>query len=404
MSAALPPQTPASNASSTAITLQIVSIVFYTFIAFLCIGLPIAVIPGYVHDQLGFSAVVAGITIGAQYLATLLSRPVAGRICDNIGTKRAIVYGLSGIALSGVMTTIAILLEDDAQVSLTILIISRLFLGASQGLIGVGTISWCIGQVGAEHTARSISWNGIASYGAIAIGAPLGVVMVGSLGYITLGIALTIMACGALLLIRNKPSVPVIRGERMPFWSVFGRVAPFGISLTLSSIGYGTLTTFITMFYISRGWEGAAWCLTVFGICFILARLLFINAINRFGGYRSAITCMAVETVGLVLLWVSPSTEIALLGAAFAGFGLSLVYPAIGVEAIKQVPNSSRGAGLSAYAVFFDLALAIAGPLMGAIALGMGYGWIFFFAALLSVVALGLTVMLSRRASIDTRL
>jgi hypothetical protein len=49
----LPPQ------SSLAITLQIVSIVFYTFIAFLCIGLPIAVLPGYVHEQLGFSAMQA---------------------------------------------------------------------------------------------------------------------------------------------------------------------------------------------------------------------------------------------------------------------------------------------------------------------------------------------------------
>ncbi len=49
----LPPQ------SSLVITLQIVSIVFYTFIAFLCIGLPIAVLPGYVHEQLGFSAMQA---------------------------------------------------------------------------------------------------------------------------------------------------------------------------------------------------------------------------------------------------------------------------------------------------------------------------------------------------------
>lgn len=402
MSAALPPPMPASNANTLAVTLQIVSIVFYTFIAFLCIGLPIAVMPGYVHNQLGFSAVVAGLTIGAQYLATLLSRPVAGRISDNIGTKRAIVYGLSGIALSGVLTVLASLLDSLATVSLTILIISRLFLGVSQGLIGVGTISWCIGQVGPEHMARSISWNGIASYGAIAIGAPLGVVMVDSLGFITLGVALTIMACGALLLIRNKPSVPVIRGERMPFWSVFGRVAPFGLSLTLTSIGYGTLTTFITLFYISRGWDGAAWCLTVFGICFIVARLLFINAINRFGGFRSAITCIAIETVGLLFLWASPNTTFTLIGAALTGFGLSLVYPAIGVEAIKQVPNSSRGAGLSAYAVFFDLALAIAGPLMGAIALGVGYGAIFFFAALLSLAGLALTVLLSRRTQIDT--
>jgi len=403
MSAALPPNPPLKNASSTAITLQIVSIVIYTFIAFLCIGLPIAVMPGYVHNQLGFSAVVAGLVIGSQYLATLFSRPVAGRICDTIGTKRAIVYGLLGIVVSGVLTAAAVLLEPFTDVSLVILIIARLILGGSQGLIGVGTISWCIGQLGAEHTARSISWNGIASYGAIAIGAPLGVVMVDGLGFVSLGLVLMILAGGALLMIRNKAPVPVVRGERMAFWSVFGRVAPYGLSLTLSSIGYGTLTTFITLYYVNRGWEGAAWCLTVFGVCFIVARLFFINAITRFGGFRSAITCMSVETIGLVLLWLSPNTTVALIGAGLTGFGLSLVYPAIGVEAIKQVPNSSRGAGLGAYAVFFDLALAIAGPLMGAIALGMGYGWIFFFAALLSVLALGLTLLLSRRPAVDTR-
>ncbi|WP_223473227.1 MULTISPECIES: MFS transporter [unclassified Pseudomonas] len=390
--------TPAPASSSLSITLQIVSIVFYTFIAFLCIGLPIAVLPGYVHEQLGFSAVVAGLTIGSQYLATLLSRPMAGRLSDSVGTKRAIVYGLSGIVLSGVLTLLSTLLQSFPLPSLLILIVGRLLLGVAQGLIGVGTISWCMGQVGVEHTARSISWNGIASYGAIAIGAPLGVVMVGELGFASLGVALSLLAGAALLIIRNKPSVPVIRGERLPFWAVFGRIAPFGAGLSLASIGYGTLTTFITLFYISRGWTGAAWCLTVFGVCFILARLLFISSIARFGGFNSAIACMSIETLGLVLLWLAPSTAFALVGAGLAGFGLSLVYPALGVEAIKQVPNTSRGAGLSAYAVFFDLALAIAGPLMGAVALNLGYSSIFFCAALLSLTGLGLTLLLRRRA------
>ncbi|SFY18557.1 Predicted arabinose efflux permease, MFS family [Pseudomonas sp. NFACC36] len=390
--------TPQSAPSSLSVTLQIVSIVFYTFIAFLCIGLPIAVLPGYVHEQLGFSAVVAGLTIGSQYLATLLSRPMAGRLSDSVGTKRAIVYGLSGIVLSGVLTLLSTLLQSLPLLSLLILIGGRLLLGVAQGLIGVGTISWCMGQVGVEHTARSISWNGIASYGAIAIGAPLGVVMVGDLGFASLGIALSLLAGGALLLIRNKPSVPVVRGERLPFRAVFGRIAPFGTSLCLASIGYGTLTTFITLFYLSRGWTGAAWCLTVFGICFILSRLLFISSIGRFGGFNSAIACMSIETLGLVLLWLAPSTGFALVGAGLAGFGLSLVYPALGVEAIKQVPNTSRGAGLSAYAVFFDLALAIAGPMMGAVALNLGYSWIFFSAAVLSISGLALTLLLRQHA------
>ncbi|MNY83064.1 major facilitator superfamily transporter [compost metagenome] len=48
--------------------------------------------------------------------------------------------------------------------------------------------------------------------------------------------------------------------------------------------------------------------------------------------------------------------------------------------------------------MFFDLALAIAGPLMGAVALNFGYSWIFFSAALLSVTGLGLTLLLKRRS------
>ena len=388
---------PPASTSQTAVTLQIVSVVVYTFIAFFCIGLPIAVLPGYVHDQLGFSAVVAGLAIGSQYLATLLSRPGAGRAADTLGTKKAVIVGLAGIAVSGVLTLLSTLLQSMPDASLTILVISRLVLGVSQGLIGVSATSWGIGLVGSDQTARVISWSGIASYGAIAVAAPLGVLMVDVLGFNALGLALAILAIGALVLIRNKPAVPVLRGERLPFWAAFGRVAPYGVSLTLASIGYGTLTTFITLYYLDKGWQGAAWCLTAFGLSFIVSRLLFINAINRFGGFSVAITCMSMETVGLVLLWLAPTTQLALLGAALAGFGLSLVYPALGVVAIRQVPSASRGAGLSAYAVFFDLALAIAGPLMGAVALHLGYGWIFFVASVLALAGLGLTLLLARR-------
>lgn len=388
----------AAAPSNFRITLQILSIVVYTFIAFLCIGLPIAVLPGHVHDQLGYSAVIAGFTIGLQYLCTLLSRPMAGRLADSLGTKKVIVCGLIGIALAGVLTWLCALFIAVPLVSLLILLAGRVLLGIAQGLIGVGTLSWGIGEVGAQHTARVISWNGIASYGAIAIGAPVGMMLDDALGFAAIGPALLVLALAGLLVVRNKPSVPVVSGKRLPFWSAFARVAPCGAGLTLASIGYGTLTTFVTLFYLERGWSGAAWCLSAFGICFILSRLLFVNAVNRWGGYRAAIACMAVEALGLTLLWLAPSPVLALIGAGLTGFGLSLVYPALGVEAIKQVPTSSRGAGLGAYAVFFDLALAISGPLMGAIAAYTGYAAIFCVAALFSLAGVGLTLTLLRRS------
>lgn len=391
-------QQPAPASNTLQITLQILSIVFYTFIAFLCIGLPIAVLPGYVHDQLGFGAVIAGVTIGLQYLATLLSRPFAGRVADTLGGKRAIRFGLLGIASCGVLTLLSAWTLTLPLLSLALLLAGRLLLGIAQGLIGVATLSWGISQVGPEHTARVISWNGIASYGAIAIGAPLGVLAVDGLDFSVLGPALLVLAVAALLVLRKRPDVVVVRGKRLPFWSAFGRVAPCGLGLTLASIGYGTLTTFVTLYYLERGWAGAAWCLSAFGVCFIISRLLFVNAVNRFGGYNVAVACMATEVLGLSLLWLAPSPAWALVGAGLTGFGLSLVYPALGVEAIKQVPSSSRGAGLGAYAVFFDMALAIAGPVMGAVAVHFGYASIFCVAALLALAGVGLTLLLSRRA------
>lgn len=384
---------------ATTITRKIVSIIFYTFIAFLCVGLPIAVLPGYVHEQLGFSPVVAGITIGLQYFATLVSRPMAGRVADSLGGKRAIIYGLLAIALSGLVTAASTLLVSMPLLSLAVLLTGRVLLGLAQGLIGVASLSWGISQVGIAHTARVISWNGIASYGAIAIGAPLGVKLNQLLNFASIGLVLFVLATLALLVIRNKPSLPVVAGERLPFCAAFGRVAPCGVGLTLASIGYGTLTTFVTLFYSERGWTGAAWCLSAFGVCFILSRLLFVNAVNRWGGYPVAVVCMATEAVGLALLWLAPSPLLALLGAGLSGAGLSLVYPALGLEAIKQVPSSSRGAGLGAYAVFFDLALAIAGPLMGAVAAHLGYESIFGIASLLALLGVGLVLLLSRRSA-----
>lgn len=381
-----------------AITLQVVSIVLFTFIGYLNIGIPLAVLPGYVHNHLGYGTVIAGLVISVQYLATLLSRPYASRFIDTRGSKRAVMIGLAGCGLSGVFMLVSSWLTSMPAWSLVSLLIGRLVLGSAESLVGSGSIGWGIGRVGAQNTAKVISWNGIASYGAIAIGAPLGVVMVGHLGMWSLGAS--IMALGALgvLLAWPKLAAPIVSGVRLPFLHVLGRVLPHGTGLALGSIGFGTIATFITLYYATNHWENAALCLSLFGASFISARLLFGNLINRIGGFRVAIACLSVETLGLLLLWLAPNPELALAGAALSGFGFSLVFPALGVEAVNLVPASSRGAAVGAYSLFIDLSLGITGPLVGAVAAGFGFASIFLFAALAALTGLLLSVYLYRQA------
>ncbi|MBD1589742.1 MFS transporter [Pseudomonas typographi] len=388
---------PNVSPSSLAITGRVVSIVVFTFIGYLNIGIPLAVLPGFVHTDLGYGAVLAGLVISVQYLATLVSRPYASKVIDTRGSKQAVIYGLYGCCASGVLMLLAAALAQLPAASLTCLFIGRVLLGGAESLVGAGAIGWGIGRVGALHTAKVISWNGIASYGALAIGAPLGVVLAGQLGLWSMGASIVLISvCGIALAWKRTPA-PIVVGERLPFIHVLGRVLPHGMGLALGGIGFGSIATFITLYYTTQHWANPALCLTLFGASFICARLLFGNMINRLGGFRVAIACLGVETLGLLLLWLAPTADWAMAGAAMTGFGFSLVFPAIGVEAVNLVPAASRGAAVGAYSLFIDLSLGMTGPLAGAVAAHFGFASIFLFAALGSASGLGLCVWLYRQ-------
>jgi len=179
-----------------------------------------------------------------------------------------------------------------------------------------------------------------------------------------------------------------------------GKVFPYGLSLALGGIGFGTIASFITLYYASRHWQNAGLPLSLFGISFVAARLLFANTINKWGGYRVAIVSLAFECSGLILLWRAPVPAAAQAGAALAGFGFSLVFPALGVEAVRNVPAHDRGTALGVYTAFVDLSLAISGPMAGIIVFALGYPPIFLFAAAMAGSSMAILIMLYRKRAV----
>jgi MFS family permease len=384
-------------------TWQIITYTYFTFVVYLSVGLPLAVLPPYVHLRMGYSAALAGLVISIQYIATLASRPWAGRISDKLGAKVSVLWGMGGCAVSGALLIAAAAFHSLHWLCMTALIVSRLALGIGESLGSTGSTLWGISAAGPEYTAKVISFNGVSTYGAMALGAPLGVVIESACGSPQWGLAaigLLILLVGgfSLALANHKQPVAVEPGKHLSFRAVISRVAPHGLALALGGIGYSALATFVTLFYLSRHWTGAALCLTAFGLAFVAARLLLIQTINRWGGFPVAMASLIVESLGLLMLWRSGSPWTAFWAAAITGFGFSLVFPALGVEAVKRVNMENRGAALGIFTAFADVSFFLVGPVAGAIIGLFGYASVFLF-ALISVLAALAIVMILRRLS-----
>ncbi len=252
-----------TSVSTTQLNLRIISIVVFTCICYLSIGLPLAVLPGYIHYQLGYSTLIAGVVISLQYISTLVSRPHAGRYTDIWGPKKVVSLGIICCMLSGLFTLAAVMLQAIPLLAVSALLIGRVFLGVGESFTATGATLWGIKTVGAIHTSRVISWNGVATYVAMAVGAPLGVMLNSYFGISGFAVVVVLVALIGLLFARTRQDVSVTAGVRAPFHVVVRRIWPYGLGLALGTVGFGVIATFITLYFSAHHWQGAAFTLSL---------------------------------------------------------------------------------------------------------------------------------------------
>ncbi|MDE1191773.1 MAG: MFS transporter [Arachidicoccus sp.] len=380
------------NKSSTRLT--IVGYVLFTFLGYVCIGLPLAVLPIFVTKGLGYSAIVAGIVISLQYVTTFITRGLSGNLIDKYGPKQSVFTSMICFMLNGALLYITYLCRHHTAISLWVLIAGRLITGCAEGFIGASPITWAMTDVGKKYTATIISYNGIASYGALAVGAPLGVLLNQAFGLDAISLLILLLGISGYTIARSKKNI-VLKKEpgntpHISFLSVLKKVSPYGIGLLTAGMGFGTISNFITLYYDHFHWSDAALCLSVFSILFITGRLFFSNAIDKYGGIKVAIGCLICETIGLFILSVLYLPAYALIGAAITGLGFSLVFPALGTEAVKLFSDERSGAAIAAYGLFIDISLGITGPVIGGVIQTFGIQYIFAFST--GIVFIGLLI------------
>ncbi|TWI54814.1 putative MFS family arabinose efflux permease [Pseudomonas duriflava] len=385
--------TPALNG-----TLVLILINATVFFCCLTISMSLGVVPAYVHQTLGFGNVIVGLTVGLQSLATVMTRRYAGQMADMRGAKSALLRGLCAASLAGITMFVTSLLLGMETLQLATLFISRLFLGIGESLLITGALAWAIGRLGAAQSGRVMSWTGAAIFSALAAGVPAGVWLESVGGFQSVTVAICLLPVLAFLVCARVGGVRPLgtASTQLPYSKVIGLVWREGSVLALHGVGFATIGAFIVLYFNAQGWAGAGMALSVFGIAFVMVRLVLGWLPDRRGGVPVAFGSILIEIAGLLLLWQATSPWMAFLGAGLAGCGSSLVFPSMGLEVVKRVPASIRGTCLGTYSAFLDVAYLISGPVTGAIATAFGYGSVYLVSALAACAALGLLVVTAR--------
>src|ERR1700728_4327759 len=362
------------------------------FCGYLCVGLPLPVIPLFIHDRLGFNNLIVGLVIGIQFLATVLTRGYAGRLTDHHGGKRSALQGAVVCALGGLFYLVAAMPGLSPAISLAIIVGGRLAAGLGESQFVTGCVSWSIASVGPQRAGMSMSWTGIAMFAALAIGAPIGMAF-----YQTYGLEAAMVACIvapliAMIIAFREVSYASPAGPRLPFYRVIGQIWREGLGLMLQGVGLSGLTAFASLYFAARSWGNAGLVMTAFGIGFIFVRVVLGSLPDKMSGYRVALWSLVVEAIGQAMIWGVPYEIVALAGALVTGLGCALVFPALGVEALKRVLPANRGSAMGAFVAFLDIAYGVSGPVAGVIAGQFGYAAVYLFGAASALLGAALTL------------
>lgn len=389
-----PGSTPPAPASGAFPARSYLAILGTAFLCYAALGSVVRILPSYV-PSIGGGPLEVGLGVGAPALSAIFTRPLGGRWADRVGPRNVLLLG------AGVMSIGAPIARVENVPMLTL---SRLVVGAGEGLMMSATALWLLRLGGEDRRGRSMGHVGLANYGGLVAGPLLAVALAGeqhASRVFLLGIVLPPL--GALLALLAHPGEggahEAAVAERASVREVLGWTLRPGFGLMLVNMGYAALISFGALAIAANGAGGAGLVLPVFAAVVIVVRGLAGSVPDRAGPERTLLIACPVAAAGLAGVGLSPSTVPAIASVAVLSAGQALAVPALGAIALRRAPSSQHGATAGLFFAWFDAGVGLGGPVAGLAAhLSSSSG-----AMIVAAVAVALTPVVAGAALLPRR-
>jgi MFS family permease len=342
------------------------------FCGYLGLTAAIPVLPGYVRDRYDASDLLVGLAVTATAFTALLIRPLAGGQADYRGNRLVMQAGAVILALGG--------LAYYLPIGLAGLVLDRLMLGIGEAALFTAGAVWVVSLAPHNRRGQLIGLYGVSMWGGISTGTFLGAVL-RNLGYGAVWALCAAAPLVGLALISSAAAPARPPGPRRSAGLMLRPALTPGLALALAAGGYAALAAFVVLHLQARGIGSGVVVLSCFSLVYAGTRLVIGRLPDRYGPRPVATGCAICEAVGLLIIAVAPNLPVALAGSLVMGVGFSLLHPSLALMVMNRTDKSQQGAALGAYTSFWDLGVAVWGPLGGVIAGALGYEAVFVVGA-----------------------
>lgn len=344
-----------------------------TNLGLLAVGATLPVIPRFVSQELDGSNFEVAIVTGAFALTGIVCRPLAGAAADHRGRRVTVIAGAMLAVLAGALLFL--------PASIPGLMISRLVLGAGEGTVFTAGSAWVVDMAPEHRRGRMIGFYGLAIWTGLALGPPIGELLLRVGGYEAVWAFAVASPALAALIASRLPEAVTQTGEEARGPIISREAAGPGVTFSLGVWGFAAVSAFIVLSLDERGIGHGAEVFSVFAATVVATRIVGGGLPDRIGPARCALGAGLVESVGLLLLGIAQTLPVAILGAMGMGAAFSLLFPALSLLAVNRVAPRRRGAAMGTFTASFDLGMLAGSAAVGLAAATGGYEAAFYVAS-----------------------
>ena len=350
--------------------------------------------PGFLED-LGATEVIIGLIVGFAAIASIVVRPLVGRLMDKRGRRPLILFG-------NTLNVVALLLYlTVAQIDGWVYAI-RIVHGLSEAILFTVLFTFAADWVPEQKRTQGLALFGVSGMLPIALAGLLGdvilnrwdfdVFFLAAAGFAVASLALSIPLRDAPHLAEQPPArgfVESITGiHLLPLWWI-----TFVFSFVLTAY-----FTFLKTFVNETGIGSVGLFFAFYAGTAITLRLTLGWVPDRIGPKRALGPAMLFLAAGLVVLSGATSEAWVAVAGVLCGTGHGYTFPILYALTVTRARVAERGAAMAVYTGLFDVGTLVGGPVLGVTIRWFSYNTMFLTAAVFVVIGLGLFAVWDREA------